>query len=112
MPKVPNNLTDASLKKLESINNKQTTYSDSLRKGFVIVISHKGSKSFYYRYTLNKKARRYSLGVYPATSLSKARKRWLEASEKVGEGKDIWLFFNDEEENEITVDEVFKLREM
>ena len=46
MPKMPNNITDASLKKLEPLNNKQTTYSDALRKGFVIVVSPKGSKSF------------------------------------------------------------------
>ena len=110
MPKMPNkSITDASLKKLDPINNKQTTYSDPLRKGFVIQVSPKGSKSFFYRYTLNKKARRYSLGTYPGTSLSTARKKWLEASEKVEEGKDIWLFFNDEEESEVTVDEVFNL---
>ena len=65
MPKMPNNITDASLKKLEPLNNKQTTYSDALRKGFVIVVSPKGSKSFFYRYTINKKARRFSLGTYP-----------------------------------------------
>ena len=102
---MPNkSITDASLKKLEPINNKQTAYSDPLRKGFVIQVSPKDGKSFFYRYSINKKARRYSLGTYPGTPLSSARKRWLEASEKVGEGKDIWLFFNDEEENEITVD--------
>ena len=110
MPKMLNTITDASLKKLEPIDNKQTTYSDPLRKGFVIQVSPKGGKSFSYRYTINKKARRFSLGTYPGTSLSNARTKWLEASGKVNEGKDIWLFFNDEDHKaEVTVREVFNL---
>lgn len=100
MPQLPKNITDASLKNLEALDNKTTLYIDSFRKGFCLEVKGKNSQSFIYTYKINKKERTIHLGSVPNVLLDKARDKWSELSKKVNDGKDVWLFENHPKPNQ------------
>lgn len=100
MPNLPKNITDNSLKDLDLIENQETVYLDTSRKGFLLTIDIRGIKTFSFEYKFNKLLRSVSIGTHPNISLNKARLKWLEYSKKVLDGKDIWLYTNVENSQE------------
>jgi integrase len=56
--------------------------------GLYLVVSDTGSMFWRYKYYLNKKERTYSIGHYPAVSITEARKKRDKASGQVFEGID------------------------
>jgi len=55
-------------------------WSDQSYRGLRLRVSPKGRKTWYYRFTLNAKVRKVTIGTYPATSLQDARGAWVEMS--------------------------------
>ena len=65
-------LTDLKIRKLKPRNRE---YSTADGYGLSIYVTPKGVKKWRYRYRFNGKATMISLGMYPAVSLSEARKQ-------------------------------------
>src|SRR5215467_5251387 len=57
-------------------------------QGLYLVIQPSGAKSWAYRYRLNGKTRKYTIGAFPKVDLVNARKLAREAVTAVGEGRD------------------------
>ena len=85
-------LTDRQIRNLKSTGIpyriREKSNDDTLR-GFGIQVSSKGAKSFYVEYTFNgRRGRFFSLGQYPATSLSEAREECRQARKLIEQGAD------------------------
>lgn len=78
------NFTDTYIKGLKP---QTTRYEEYEGGGFGIRITPKGIKTWIYRYKINDKTDKLTLGHYPAMSLAKAKKRFLELSELRRDGK-------------------------
>ena len=78
------NFTDTYIK---SLKPRTTRYEEYEGGGFGIRITPKGIKTWIYRYKMNEKTDKLTLGHYPAMSLAKAKKRFLELSELRRDGK-------------------------
>lgn len=86
MPK--KELTDPFIKGFNSPQDKSVSYSDSILPGLTIRFYSGGSKTFSYRYYINGKQKRYTLGKYPSLKLAEARRAAREIAEQVSKGTD------------------------
>ena len=57
-------------------------------QGLYLVIQPSGAKSWAYRYRLNGKTRKYTIGAFPKVDLVNARKLARDAVTAIGEGRD------------------------
>ena len=85
MARLTTPLTD---KTIQAIKPKDKTYRLFDGKGLYLEVSTKGQKWWRLKYRINGKEKRISLGVYPATSLSEARKQREAYKEKIAKGID------------------------
>lgn len=83
-PRQRNGLTDARLKALKS---RETSYEVADGFGLYVEVLPKGTKAWRYRYWLNGRREKVSLGTWPATSLKTARLAHLEARALVERGE-------------------------
>lgn len=67
---------------------KATSYYDTVETGLMLRHSTAGSKTFCYRYRVNGKKRRYTIGQFPGISLRKAREKVRELKVEVNNGFD------------------------
>lgn len=81
-------LTDAKIRALKPVSNKQLDISDEKIPGFGIRVSPKGTKTFSLVYRFDTRQRRLNLGRYPILSLSEARKAAQAALREVSLGTD------------------------
>lgn len=65
-----------------------TAFYDTVESGLTLRLSKAGSKTFAYRYRFNGKNKRYTIGKFPAISLSEARKKVQKLKVQVNEGID------------------------
>lgn len=65
-------LTDVFIKNFEA-EKRRIEFSDTVKPGLVLRVSGNGSKTFAFRYRVNGKSKRFTIGRYPTISLSKAR---------------------------------------
>ena len=73
---------------LKNLKPKNKEYTLNEGRGFLFRIRSEGSKSFYIRYTINGKEKKYHLGEYPFLSLSDARGKYAEATLLIRSGID------------------------
>jgi len=87
MPK--HKLTDLYIRNYKTPKKRIEIY-DTTRgsEGLVLRVTVTGHKSFVYRYRFGKKVKRYTIGKFPAVTLSKARKQVKELSYQVSNGID------------------------
>lgn len=87
MPK--QKLTDLFIRNYDTPNKRVEIYDTSRgSEGLVLRVTSTGHKSFAYRYRFGKKVKRYTIGKFPAVSLTKARKQVKELSYQVSSGID------------------------
>ena len=96
MPTV--HLTDRFIRNIENPDKRKEFYDDHLiennklkkngAKGLALRITPTGKKSFVYRYWIQGRAKRFTIGSYPAISLKKARDKAERLHEKVNDGID------------------------
>ena len=79
-------LTDFQIKNLKPQAKRHEVWEG--KTGFGVRVTPRGNKSFIYMYRFGGKARRLTLGTYPAMSLAEAHKKYAEAKEKVQKGID------------------------
>ena len=77
------NFTDTYIKALKPSNKRFEEYEGG---GFGVRISPTGAKTWIYRYKINGKTDKLTLGHYPNMSLANAKKRFIELSEQRKEG--------------------------
>jgi integrase len=94
-------LTDSFLRSIQP-SGARTEVWDSGNPGFGVRIGTKGEVSFQYLYRMHGKARRYTLGKYPALSLRAARMEYQKAMVCVDEGRDPALERESKRETERT----------
>lgn len=70
MPK--KKLSNTFIKNFET-EKRRIEFNDTIKPGLVLRISGNGSKTFVFRYRVNGKSKRFTIGKYPTISLSKAR---------------------------------------
>ncbi|NVN92308.1 MAG: integrase arm-type DNA-binding domain-containing protein [Desulfuromonadales bacterium] len=75
-------------KLISSLKPKNSKYYKREGRGFAVQVLPSGCKTFMYIYTLAGKRKHLNLGIYPATSLAIARKKFMDAAILVAEGKD------------------------
>ena len=63
------------IKKIESTKPKDKAYKVCDQQGLYLHIYPSGKRSWYYKYTFDKKEKRYWIGEYPNVSLKEARKQ-------------------------------------
>jgi len=80
-------LTDLSLKNLKAKAERYEVWEEG-RHGFGVRVTPKGHKSFIYMYRFGGKARRLTLGHYPAMSLAEARQAHADARTLLEKGFD------------------------
>jgi integrase len=71
-----------------SPNGRRVEIPDGGLQGLYLVIQPSGAKSWAYRYRLNGKTRKYTIGAFPKVDLVNARKLARDAVTAVGEGRD------------------------
>lgn len=81
-------LTDPFIKGYNPPDEKSVSYSDTILPGLSIRFNSGGSKTFSFRYYINGKQKRYTLGKYPALKLAEARRAAREIAEQVSTGTD------------------------
>lgn len=81
-------LTDPFIRGFNPPQEKSVSYSDSGLPGLTIRFNPGGSKTFSYRYYINGKQKRYTLGKYPSLKLAEARRAAREIAEHVSKGTD------------------------
>jgi integrase len=81
-------LTDIAIRSIQAPASGVEEYPDGKLAGFALRVTKRGLKSFCYRYRSNGANRRLSLGHYPETSLSDARRRAEEARVLARKGSD------------------------
>ncbi len=77
------NFTDTHIKALKPSKNRFEKYEGG---GFGVRVSPNGFKTWIYRYKIDGKTDKLTLGHYPAMSLAHAKKRFIELSEQRKEG--------------------------
>lgn len=84
------NVRDMTLRKPDSAAGYEITYDShpDAPKGFGLLLTKTGSRSFVLRYQVDGKWRRATIGKYPTWSLTAARKRAQELRREVDEGID------------------------
>ncbi len=97
MARLTTPLTD---KTIQSLKPKDKTYRLFDGGGLYLEVSTKGQKWWRLKYRINSKEKRISLGVYPATSLSDARKQREAYKEKIAKGIDPSQERKDEKANQ------------
>lgn len=70
------------------VPEKTISYYDTLETGLMLRHSKAGSKTFCYRYRINGKKRRFTIGRFPGISLKKARGKVRELKVEVNNGSD------------------------
>lgn len=83
---MPRNFSD---KYLAGLKPKTKMYLIRETKGFVIQVAPTGRKTFLYIYQADGKRKQINLGMYPAVSLSAARRKYAEAAEAVYRGEPV-----------------------
>lgn len=78
------NFTDTYIKALKPANKRQEIYEGG---GFGIRITPTGTKTWIYRYKINGKTDKITLGHYPTMSLASAKTKFLEYSQQRKDGK-------------------------
>lgn len=78
------NFTNTFIKNLKPQPKKQ--YEEYEGQGFGIKVSPKGTKAWIYRYKINDKTEKVSLGHYPNLSLAEAKRKFLELKELKRQG--------------------------
>lgn len=86
MPKVK--FTDQFIRKIKTEKTREE-FSDTLKLGLGLRVTKKGAKSFIYRYRMNGKQKRYTIGRYPDISLAKARSLSDDLYVKIKQGIDV-----------------------
>ncbi len=86
MPKLE--LTDPFIKGHKPTEKSEVQYSDSKVSGLTLRVTQSGNKSFSYRYYINGREKRYTIGKYPTLKLAEARRVAREIAEKVSIGID------------------------
>lgn len=87
MPK--EKLTDLFIRNYNTPNKRIEIYDTSRgSEGLALRVTSTGHKSFVYRYRFSKKVKRYTIGKYPAVTLTTARKQVKELSYQVSNGID------------------------
>ncbi|CAN5296347.1 hypothetical protein BH23BAC3_BH23BAC3_34980 [soil metagenome] len=81
-------LTDPFIKGQKPTNKSEVQYSDTIVSGLALRITQNGSKSFSYRYYINGRERRYTIGRYPTLKLAGARRIARDIAEQVSAGID------------------------
>ncbi len=79
--------TDKGIAALKPKSERYEVWEDG-RTGLGVRMSPKGRKSWNYMYRFNGKARRMTLGTYPAVSLASARVKHASAKELLAKGTD------------------------
>lgn len=99
------NFTNTYIKNLKPRPNKQ--YEEYEGQGFGIKVSPKGTKAWIYRYKINDKTEKVSLGHYPNMSLAEAKRKFLELKELKRQGiNPKQVLMPDKEEDKTTVTEL------
>lgn len=80
-------LTDPFVRNHKPVS-KQIQYTDSKVPGLKLRITKNGAKSFSFRYYINGKEKRYSIGLYPQVKVGAARRIARSLHEKVMKGED------------------------
>lgn len=80
-------LTDSFLRSIQPSGSRTEVW-DNGNPGFGVRVGTKGEVSFQYLYRIEGKARRYTLGKFPALSLRAARMEYQKAAACVDEGRD------------------------
>lgn len=86
MPKT--NFTNLSRSKKIFDVEKQTDYYDTKKSGLGLRVSPGGTKTFFYRYRLNGKSRRFTIGLFDEFSVTEARDKTDELRVMVRNGED------------------------
>lgn len=86
MPEVK--LTDQLVRSITTAKSREE-FNDTYKKGLGLRVTKKGSKSFIYRYRINGKQKRYTIGRYPAISLAQARSISDDLYVQVKQGVDV-----------------------
>lgn len=73
---------------IESLHPKEKAYKVADGGGMYIYVSPSGSKSWRIDYRYERKAKTFTLGLYPIISLTEARKGLLELKKKIKQGID------------------------
>lgn len=74
--------------KIKNLKAKESHYTVTDGEGLQLKVSPTGGKSWEYRYSLNGKQGRVSIGQYPVVTLAEAREKRLELQRVVFNGKD------------------------
>lgn len=80
-------LTDSFIRNHKTPEKRTEVY-DKLTNGLALRVTETGHKSFVYRYRFGDKVKRYTIGTYPAVSLSRARDDVRELNYMVSNGTD------------------------
>lgn len=89
-------LTDAAIKKLKPPPTGQRDYFDRRTAGLVLRVSYSGLRGFSFRYKLDGRQRRLSIGDYPAVTLADAREAAAKYAKALARGDDPALLAHDE----------------
>lgn len=81
-------LTHNEVAALPSPERNRVEIFDNVEKGLGVRVTPTGSKSFFYRYRMGSKTRRFKIGDFPAVSLSEARKQARRLKLDVQDGND------------------------
>lgn len=81
-------LTAKGIKGLKAIDGKPTDFFDELQQSFSVRVFPSGAKSFSVFYRVGRRLRRFTIGTYPALSLSQARSKARAALARVAKGED------------------------
>ncbi|NCT56101.1 MAG: tyrosine-type recombinase/integrase [Legionella sp.] len=99
------NFTNTFIKNLKPRPNKQ--YEEYEGQGFGIKVSPKGTKAWIYRYKINNKTEKVSLGHYPNMSLAEAKRKFIELKELKRQNiNPKQVLMPDTEDDKITVKEL------
>ncbi len=74
--------------KIKNLKAKESHYTATDGEGLQLKVSPTGGKSWEYRYSMNGKQGRVSIGKYPVVTLAEAREKRLELQRMVFNGKD------------------------
>lgn len=86
MPKIP--MTEKWCEKVAAPQSGRDEYWDSKRHGLLFAVQQSGSKSWQFRYRMDGRSRRMTIGPYPAVGLADARRKALDAAKAVADGLD------------------------
>lgn len=85
MPQIA--LTDQAIKNFKP-TSMQVDYADQKLMGFGVRVARSGTKSFYVKYRVNDRQKRYTIGRYPVIRLREARERARDILARASKGED------------------------